>query len=219
MRTAPTAVLPAADTEATSIAANNVRARDRGFTLIEVLVVMVIMAIIAGVAVISLGALGRAPPAKHAAEQLSALADLAAQQAVMEGQQYGLLINRHGYQFFVYDGAKWQPVQDDEMFRARNLGNDVLFDLHLEGTPVKLAKTDSGSGDDASGDKTADTSDIGSDGSQQPKPQIALLSSGEVTPFEITVTDTVDPSQRYVISGSLVHGIKLQSPGDKHAQE
>ena len=197
------------------------RARDCGFTLIEVLVVMVIMAIIAGVAVMSLGTLGRAPPAKHAAEQLSALADLAAQQAVMEGQQYGLLVNRHGYQFFVYDGARWQPVQDDEMFRARNLGNDVLFDLHLEGTPVKLAKTDSGSGtsDDASSDKTADASDIGSDSSQQPKPQIALLSSGEVTPFEITVTDTVDPSQRYVISGSLLHGIKLQSPDDKHAPE
>lgn len=191
--------------------------------MIEVLVVMVIMAIIAGVAVISLGTLGRAPPAKHAAEQLSALADLAAQQAVMEGQQYGLLVKRHGYQFFVYDGAKWQPVQDETMFRARNLGNDVVFDLHLEGTPVKLAKTETDASadnsDDISSDKKTDTSDIGSDSSQQPKPQIALLSSGEVTPFEITVTDIVDPSQRYVISGSLVHGITLQSPGDKRAQK
>jgi general secretion pathway protein H len=198
---------------------NSVRLRVRGFTLIEVLVVMVIIAIIAGVAILSLGALGRAPPAKHAAEQLSALTELASQQAVMTGEQYGLLINQHGYQFFVYDGEKWQPVQDDNTYRARHLGDDVILDLHLEGTPVKLASTVPAPADGSTATSSlADTDDISDANASQVKPQIALLSSGEVTPFEIKVSDTVDPSQLYVITGSLLHGIELKTPDADHAQ-
>ncbi|MGH8401626.1 MAG: type II secretion system minor pseudopilin GspH [Gammaproteobacteria bacterium] len=213
----PATAIPAAVTDAIDTPANPVRIRARGFTLIEILVVMVIMAIIAGVAIISLGSLGRTPPAKHAAQQLSALAELAAQQAVMEGRQYGLLISQHGYQFFTYDGEKWQPVQDDEIFRARRLGDDVILDLHLEGTPVNLAKTDIAPSDSTSAPDAAAEPDIGSSDASQIKPQIALLSSGEITPFQIKVSDTVDPSQQYVISGSLVDGIKLESPDDKDA--
>ncbi|HEX5339780.1 MAG TPA: type II secretion system minor pseudopilin GspH [Gammaproteobacteria bacterium] len=193
--------------------------RARGFTLIEILVVMVIVAIIAGVAVLSLGSLGRAPPAKHAAEQLSALAELAAQQAVMEGQQYGLLINRHGYAFFVYDGNKWLPIRDDTTFRARNLGDDVTLDLHLEGTPVNLASNEPVPSDNttASADAADQEDADGAGGALQPKPQIALLSSGEITPFEITISDSVDPAAQYRVRGSLLHGIELKSPGDKNA--
>lgn len=213
IRTTPTK--PAAEAAGVS-AAIVVHSRARGFTLIEVLVVMVIVAIIAGVAVLSLGSLGRAPPAKHAAEQLSAIAELASQQAVIAGQQYGLLISRHGYRFYTFDGEQWQPVTNDPVFRARTLGDDVIFDLHLEGAPVDLSKTDfSPDADTHSSASQADDSGTENDDATQPKPQIALLSSGEVTPFTITVTDTVDPSQRYVISGSLAQGIELQSPDDK----
>jgi general secretion pathway protein H len=196
---------------------NSVRLRARGFTLIEVLVVMVIIAIIAGVALISIGTLGRAPPAKHAAEQLSALTELASEQAVMTGEQYGLLISQHGYQFFVYDGEKWQPVQDDNTYRARHLGEDVILDLHLEGAPVKLASTAPAAGSIADSN-LADTNDISDANASQVKPQIALLSSGEVTPFQLTISDTADPTQQYVITGSLSHGIKLKAPDDDHAQ-
>ncbi|MGH8371178.1 MAG: type II secretion system minor pseudopilin GspH [Gammaproteobacteria bacterium] len=194
---------------------NSVRLRARGFTLIEVLVVMVIIAIIAGVALISIGTLGRAPPAKHAAEQLSALTELASEQAVMTGEQYGLLISQHGYQFFVYDGEKWQPVQDDNTYRARHLGEDVILDLHLEGAPVKLASTAPAPAAGSIADSSlADTNDISDANASQVKPQIALLSSGEVTPFQLTISDTADPTQQYVITGSLSHGIKLKTPDD-----
>lgn len=188
--------------------------RERGFTLIEILVVLVIVAIITGAAILSLNILGGAPPAKHAAEQLSALAELASQQAVMEGQQYGLLVEQHSYQFFIYDGAQWQPLQDSTLFHPRTLGKDVNLDLQLEGTKIKLAVTPDSS-DNASADDQSKTGDNAS--SSQPRPQIALLSSGEVTPFKISVSDTADPSQRYIITGSLMKGIVLESPDDKHA--
>ena len=228
---------PAAD--AVKSAPHIVRNRIRGFTLIEILVVLVIIGIVVGVALIKLGALGRSPAAKRAAEQLSSLATLASQQAVMDGQQYGLLVSRHGYQFYVFDGQTWKPVQDDEMFRARHLGKDVIFKLHLEGEPVNLAKTDLVPSEASS--STADSADLGlgssdnlqsqedkqnsndhgkqsnHDRTKQPKPQIALLSSGEITPFRILVSDTADPTAEYVISASLSKGITLKSPGEHDA--
>src|SRR5215469_3776293 len=79
------------------------RQRAHGFTLIELLVVLVIISIIVTVGVISLGALGRDPPAKLAAGQLADLAGLAAEQAVMQGQEYGILIEPHAYAFYIYD--------------------------------------------------------------------------------------------------------------------
>lgn len=234
MKATQTVARPAAVADAGGPAARSVCLRNRGFTLIEILVVLVIIGIIVGVALIRIGALGRSPAAKRAAEQLSALATLASQQAVMDGQQYGLLVNRHGYAFYVFDGQFWQPVQDDTMFRPRQLGKDVIFQLHLEGEAVNLAKTDLtpadtstakadsadpglGSSSDSNANETGTTpgDNRNNDQSKQPKPQIALLSSGEITPFRILVSDSADPSAQYEISASLSKGITLKPPGEQ----
>ena len=239
MKATQTADRTAAVIDVAGAAPRSVRLRNRGFTLIEILVVLVIIGIIVGVALIKIGALGRSPAAKRAAEQLSALATLASQQAVMDGQQYGLLVSRHGYAFYVFDGEFWQPVQDDEMFRPRTLGKDVIFKLHLEGEPVNLAKTDITPSETST--TTADSADLGlgsdtdlgsdnsdntgakqndnksNDQANQPKPQIALLSSGEITPFRILVSDTADPSAQYEITASLSKGVTLKAPGEQDA--
>ena len=99
------------------------RQRAHGFTLIELLVVLVIISIIVTVGVISLGALGKDPPAKLAAGQLADLAGLAAEQAVMQGEEYGLLVEPHAYTFYIYDGHGWSPAKDDSLFRRHELGD------------------------------------------------------------------------------------------------
>ncbi len=174
--------------------------RLRGFTLIELLVVLVIVSIISAAAVLSLGALDGSPPAKHAAEQLAALADLAAQQAVMQGRQYGLRVLPHAYEFLLYDGSNWSPVQNDNLLRVRQLGNDVSLSLQLEGTAVILPKNNNKNG---AGSDSNDGS-----GKQAIKPQIMLLSSGEITPFQITVSASVSSTQ-YLVKGDLLHGIRF----------
>ncbi|MGB9430220.1 MAG: type II secretion system minor pseudopilin GspH [Gammaproteobacteria bacterium] len=180
--------------------------RSNGFTLVEILVVLVIISIISAVAVLSLGSLGRDPPAKQAAEKLAALADLVSQQAVMRGEQYGLRISPHGYEFLLYDGAKWSTVQDDDLLRARQLDEAVTLSLQLEGTPVTLPVSDQNNeGDDVTDDS----------GQPKLKPQIMLLSSGEITPFKITVSGA-DSAMSYLVTGDLQNGIQLISP-DKNA--
>jgi len=180
---------------------DNMPSRIKGFTLIEILVVLVIISIITAVAVLSLGSLGGNSATKQAAEQLSDLTNLVSQQAVMRGQQYGLLIAPHSYTFLLYDGQNWSPVQDDDLLRARQLESSVTLALQLEGTPIVLPTDDQ---------QTAD-SDLDT-GKQKLKPQIMLLSSGEITPFKITISGD-DQNLPYVITANLLHGIQLEPPG------
>ncbi|MDE2234395.1 MAG: type II secretion system minor pseudopilin GspH [Gammaproteobacteria bacterium] len=182
--------------------------RFEGFTLIEILVVLVIVSIITAVAVLSLGSLGGNQAAKQAAEQLVDLTNLVSQQAIMRGQQYGLLVTPHAYTFLIYDGQKWQPVQDDNLLRPRQVDSSVTLKLELEGTPIVLPSNKQQDNDDSSSND--DNSD---NGKPALKPQIMLLSSGEITPFKITVSGDSEDSQ-YVITGDLLHGIRLERPGD-----
>ena len=166
--------------------------------------VLVIISIITAVAVLSLGSLGGNSAAKHAAEQLADLTDLASQQAVMRGQQYGLRIAPHGYTFLLYNGHDWSPIQNDDLLRARQLDNSVTLSLQLEGTPITLP---------SNGQHTAETDDsIMDTGKPELKPQIMLLSSGEITPFKISVRDA-GQNPPYTITGDLLHGIQLVPPG------
>lgn len=178
--------------------------RTQGFTLIEILVVLVIISIITAVAVLSLGSLDGNPASKQAAQQLADLTSLVSQQAVMRGQQYGLLVAPHSYTFLLYDGQNWSPVQDDDLLRERHIESSVTLALQLEGTPIVLP-TDN----QQTSDSDVDT------GKQELKPQIMLLSSGEITPFRITVSGN-DQTLPYVITGDLLHGIQLESP-DTHS--
>ncbi|MGH8321958.1 MAG: type II secretion system minor pseudopilin GspH [Gammaproteobacteria bacterium] len=178
-------------------------AHTRGFTLIEILVVLVIISIITAVAVLSLGSLGGNPAAKQAAQKLAALTDLVSQQAVMRGQQYGLLVSPHTYEFLLYDGSKWSVVKDDDLLRARQLDNSVTLALQLEGTPINLPSN--------SQDHQGNSDDSTDSDKPALKPQIMLLSSGEITPFKITVSSG-DKQEIYLVTGDLQHGIRFVPP-------
>lgn len=179
----------------------------RGFTLVEILVVLVIISIVTAVGVLSLGSLGRNPQAENTAQKLAAITNLVAQQAVMRGQQYGLRVSPHGYEFMSYDGGKWSPVSDDELLRARQLDSGVTLSLELQGAEIRLPSP-----------ATSTTAALaGPDpGTPEIRPQILLLSSGEITPFKITVSG-VDQKNPYLVTGDLQHGIRVVSPDDQHA--
>ena len=185
------------------------RQRAHGFTLIELLVVLVIISIIVTVGVISLGALGRDPPAKLAAGQLADLAGLAQEQAVMQGQQYGLLIEPHAYTFYIYDGRNWSAAKDDGLFRHRELGDEVTLTLNLDGAPVPLAPPPATVADAAA---STSASPAASDDAESVKPQLLFLSSGELQPFEILVGGTDKGSGTYTIKGTLADGIQVTEP-------
>lgn len=145
-------------------------ARQRAFTLIEVLVVLTIMVIVIGTVVLSVTLTGRDAELHRESKRLDALISMGREQAEMQVRDFGLYLERNSYRFMVFDPRRlqWFDV-DDKEFRSRTLPEGIEFDLVLEARQVVLSPPL---------------------GSNAPLPQILLYSSGDINSFEITMKRT-----------------------------
>ena len=134
-----------------------------GFTLIEVLVVILIIGIIINFVAISLGGRGPTETLKTEARRLVSLIELAAEEALLNSELIGIVVDEDSYQFLVREGESWMP-SEETVFRKRNLPEGIRFKLITEYKPAQKERAGS------------------------PTPDIVLLSSGELTPFEIKVS-------------------------------
>src|SRR5271157_2604832 len=108
--------------------------RSEGFTLVEILVVVVIVAVVISLAVLSIGVTGRDSQLDEESRRIEGLVDLLHERAVLEGRDFGILIEPTGYEFLVYDPARgrWLTFNDEHEFRHRELPKGVSFQLELD---------------------------------------------------------------------------------------
>ena len=163
-----------------------------GFTLIELLVVVVIMGIISAMILLSFGILGDDRALQQQARRLSSLVDLATDEAVMQGRDFGLEFLQTGYRFVELDPIlnQWHEVTEDDLLRPRQLDEGMEFELHLEDRPVSLA----GEARDIDADEDEDEE---SDERERNGylPHVLILSSGDVTPFNLRLVRRSDRSE------------------------
>lgn len=152
-----------------------------GFTLLEVLVVLVIISVIISFAVLSIDT--GPEELRREGSRLASLLDLASEEAVMNGRECRIVLRRHSYSFEQLREGKWQSVED-ELFRARQLPSDISLQLFLENQEVVL--------NDVEDPETAKSA------------ALLLLSSGEITPFELTVTGATTGQVRIRSNGSEI---------------
>jgi general secretion pathway protein H len=141
-----------------------------GFSLLELLVVVTIIGIFAGAAVLSMGALGSDRELEREALRLRGLVDLMQEEAILESRDYGILFAETGYRFYVYDYGQlaWLLVSDDRLLREYVLTEPLRLALDMDDRKVLLAQ------------------DFEARGRiEQPEPQVTILASGELTPFEV----------------------------------
>lgn len=158
----------------------------RGFSLIELLVVVFIIGLFAGTAVLSLNVVGVDRELEREALRLQSLLDTLMDEAVLQTRDYGVLFTNSGYRFFVYDyqSLSWLEPVGDEFLRERRLTEPLAMTLFLEDREVVL------------------DSEYEPVFGQQPQPQVVLLASGEITPFEARLFR--DPAGgRYLLEGTL----------------
>src|SRR5208283_4210142 len=145
--------------------------RNRGFTLVEILVVVVIMAVVISMAVLSIGVTGHDSQLDEESRRIEGLVSLLHERALLEGRDFGLRIEPTAYEFVVYDPVRdrWLTLTDEHEFRRRDLPAGVTFQLELDSTPVVLKAID----------RTFAT--------DEPPPPVAIAASGEGTPFRLTL--------------------------------
>ncbi len=164
--------------------------RTAGFTLLELLVVVTIVGVFVGAAVLSTGISGDDRDIEREAFRLTSLLDLVREEALMQNRDYGLLFAESGYGFYLYDSLQlaWIEPGADELLSTHDLDDELGLALRIEDRDVNIARN------------------IDTEETDAPQPQVMILSTGEMTPFEATLYRDFDGLSRIVraqFDGSL----------------
>lgn len=156
----------------------------KGFTLLEIIVVMIIISILFGFAIISIGDGGQSQLLKQETQRLMALIRLAREEAIIQTKEMGISINEHAnaytYTFYVLQEQQWQRLTD-EPFHPHQFPAGVQIEVYLAGKTPVLTNTEN-----------------------ELNPQILILSSGELTPFEILIKSKIKKKIGYQLKGTML---------------
>ncbi len=168
---------------------------EKGFTLIEILVVMVLLGLLSGVAIFTLGSGKLQRELEVEAQRLHTLLRMASEEAILSNSEIGFSIDDDHYEFLEYDDEKqtWSS-SSVSVLKMRDLPEWLAPIFEREGQTKILGKDSS------------DTKD-------SKKPDMMLLSSGEVTPFTITLQVQNKNEGGFIISSDGLEEIKLVIPG------
>jgi general secretion pathway protein H len=151
------------------------RAASRGFTLIEILVTVVIIGVIVSAATLAIGVLGADREVEDQSRRFWAVLQQAREESELQGIDVGVFVARSEYEYMRFDQRKnlWVPLLDDDLYKSRELPKGLEFRLWLEGREIVLRPTlpDREKPDD----------------NKKWPPQVMVLSSGDVMPFELRI--------------------------------
>ena len=174
----------------------------RGFTLIEILVVVVIVATIVGTVVLSIGLVGDDRELDTERNRLATLLEVAQDEAMMQGREFGLELMQSSYRFVEFDPLtfQWAEVPGDELFRLRQLPQGMEFDLFVEDRRIALEIDPQQFADPEETDMSPDIENYA--------PHIFVFSSGESTPYELHIRRDIG-DQDVVMRGDIFGDIEF----------
>lgn len=180
--------------------------RARGLTLIEMLAVVVIIGVVSAAVFLSVNVLDSRSDQGQVAERLAGLIELASEDARLQNIQYGLRIQSQRYEFMEFNGARWAPVANDPTLAAHALPAGMRLAVSVQ-NPIRLPVPATGPITAAAAASAAGT------GGNPPQmtPQIAILSTGEMTPFTLRLS--ARDGTTYVVRGGGSGRVHVVPPG------
>lgn len=188
------------------VSSERLRAKSRGFSLIEILVVLVIIAFATKMVVYSLEG-GAEDELDTQALRLHTTINMASEFAILNQVELGFHIDNNVFEFLVFDGEKWvsfvrealfEPVEFDPRFKlALNL-DDLAWaqDNLLEQANWRELM----SGDE---DSLLELKKF-------KIPQVLILSSGEVSAFQLILELKEQSEPVYFIEGEFTAPVNLR---------
>jgi general secretion pathway protein H len=156
----------------------------RGFTLLELLVVVVIVAILFTYTTLAIRSNSPEEIIKEEAQRLERLIQLALEESILRGEEYGIEVFIDGYRFLRFSDNQWLPLTQDKILRERELPLDMELEMSLEETDIVIGLISEPMSNNEVDLEQSEEQDDSKEA--EIKPHIYLLSSGEITPeFEI----------------------------------
>jgi general secretion pathway protein H len=148
----------------------------------EILVVIVIIGVIISAASLSMGVLGRDREAEEQSRRLWAVLLQAREECELQGLDVGMFVHGEGYEFLRFEPRvnRWLPIEYDQLFAPRALPEGLGFRLSLESKSVVLKPS------------AVDRTDPSDD--KKYAPQILVLSSGDIMPFDLQIEREREPA-------------------------
>ena len=161
-----------------------------GFTLIEVLVVVLIIGLLFSVTILAINPGSRDARLEREATRLWRLLSLAAEESLLQARELGVRVADSGYAFYAFDAGEWKAVAGDKRLREREFPDFVRPEVEIDGLRIVLDETPGAA-----------------------KPQIMMLSSGELIPdFVIFLRDReTDRTYRLAPSEEMDIAMQLES--------
>ncbi len=193
--------------------------KQKGFSLLEILIAMAIMAIMVAVAFPNLGQ-NSDKLAKKEMLRLVAAIELVRDQSIILNQEYGLNIDEKGYQFLVLNEddedkpPEWQAIENIAGLGEHQFPEGLDINLSIDGENVFSAAEDEVQIFERD-------IEIFSDEDEKEKiepPQIYFLSSGEQNQFSIGIAvnnefqKSKDERRFYRVRGLLTGNLKYEGP-------
>ncbi|MFC4259002.1 type II secretion system minor pseudopilin GspH [Marinobacter lacisalsi] len=173
--------------------------RQAGFTMIEIMVVMVLVGLLASLAIVNLGGGNQQREMTSKIRELYVLMQTASEQAILNNEELGLVIDEQGYRFVVYGerDQEWKS-ESERLFQGRGFPEWMSVTLFSEGDIPRLASNDEDEDDEGN----------------QLRPDIVFYSSGETTPFELEFVLTQSSDRVYRLVSDGLNEIEMKTPSD-----
>lgn len=139
------------------------------------LVVVVIIGVMVSAATLAFGVLGRDREVEDEARRYWAVVQQAGEEAELQSLDVAVFVSAAAYEFLRFDPRRnaWISIADDKLYAPRELAEGLRFRLWVDSREIVLRPG------------PPDRSD--EDEHKKWPPQIMVLSSGEVMPFELQI--------------------------------
>ncbi|AQS40515.1 type II secretion system protein H [Shewanella psychrophila] len=156
--------------------------RQKGFTLMEVLLVVLLMGLAASAVTMTMSGADRKKELERTALQFMAATEMVLDETVLSGHFIGIVIEDTSYKYVFYDEGKWKSLDRDRILAERQMEDGVEISLVLDGLPLvqEDEEQDSWFDEPFIDEKTEEEK------KKSPEPQILLFPSGEMSSFEMT---------------------------------